>query len=120
MIPIGNFIYVLIVVVSSSKLPFKIKISEQSIQNRVKNHVALWTALDKITIYSIITGSNTHADVAELADALDSGSSVLTDVEVRILSSALITRVSGQPTRNPCYVGRENTFINHSSRIANN
>ena len=89
MIPRGNFISVLIVVVSSSKLPFKIKISEQSIQNRVKNHVALWTALDKITIYSIITGSNTHADVAELADALDSGSSVLTDVEVQILSSAL-------------------------------
>ena len=34
-------------------------------------------------------GQITHADVAELADALDSGSSVLTDVEVRILSSAL-------------------------------
>ena len=32
---------------------------------------------------------STHAGVAELADALDSGSSVLTDVEVRILSSAL-------------------------------
>ena len=34
-------------------------------------------------------GQITHADVAELADALDSGSSVLTDVEVQILSSAL-------------------------------
>jgi hypothetical protein len=65
----------------------------------------LWTALDKITIYSIITGSNTHADVAELADALDSGSSVLTDVEVQILSSALIkTGVSGHSAGNPCFV----------------
>ena len=34
-------------------------------------------------------GQITPADVAELADALDSGSSVLTDVEVQILSSAL-------------------------------
>ncbi len=34
-------------------------------------------------------GQIKHADVAELADALDSGSSVLTDVEVQILSSAL-------------------------------
>jgi hypothetical protein len=37
----------------------------------------------------VLKGQTTHADVAELADALDSGSSVLTDVEVRILSSAL-------------------------------
>ncbi len=32
--------------------------------------------------------SNPHADVAELADALDSGSSGVTAVEVRVLSSA--------------------------------
>ena len=37
----------------------------------------------------VLKGQTTHADVAELADALDSGSSVLTDVEVQILSSAL-------------------------------
>ena len=41
-------------------------------------------------------GQITHADVAELADALDSGSSALRGVEVQLLSSALVkTGVSG-------------------------
>ena len=47
----------------------------------------------------VLKGQITHADVAELADALDSGSSVLTDVEVQILSSALISTHRNQRFR---------------------
>ena len=46
-------------------------------------------------------GQSTHADVAELADALDSGSSARKGVEVQVLSSALVIfgvfRNRGQP-----------------------
>ena len=59
-------------------------------KNRVKTILIDNATLDKIAPYAYFTSVKSHyADVAELADALDSGSSVLTDVEVRILSSAL-------------------------------
>ena len=50
--------------------------------------MSTWLAIKTITLYLSSSGQ-IHADVAELADALDSGSSALTGVEVQVLSSAL-------------------------------
>ena len=49
---------------------------------------------------------STRAGVAELADAHDSGSCVLTDVEVRILSPALMKRDPNRNVESPFFVAQ--------------
>ena len=89
----GNFICVLIVEVSSLKRPVETENSHLGCQMVVRwlsdKTFLRFTHSQQFNFSLVLKGQIRHADVAELADALDSGSSVLTDVEVQILSSAL-------------------------------